>query len=241
MADLLVSTQDQTRLLTLDRHAKRNALTNGLIRALLDELAVADRDDAIRCVVITGNGSAFCAGADLEESRNAPDPEAVLAERNALLVDLLLAPQRMTTPVIAAVNGGAIGGGAGLALSCDLVVASPAARFGYPEVKHGITAALLIPNLIRQVGPKIAFELIGTGEPIGADRALALNLINQLVPADELLPAALALAARLAAFPAAAMQTSKRVFHAAFDMTQGDAVMANRDVNTALRQQAPGH
>jgi enoyl-CoA hydratase/carnithine racemase len=241
MADLLVSTQDQTRLLTLDRHAKRNALTNGLIRALLDELAVADRDDAIRCVVITGNGSAFCAGADLEESRNAPHPEAVLAERNALLVDLLLAPQRMTTPVIAAVNGGAIGGGAGLALSCDLVVASPAARFGYPEVKHGITAALLIPNLIRQVGPKIAFELIGTGEPIGADRALALNLINQLVPADELLPAAFALAARLAAFPAAAMQTSKRVFHAAFDMTQADAVMANRDVNTALRQQAPGH
>jgi enoyl-CoA hydratase/carnithine racemase len=241
MADLLVSTQDQTRLLTLDRHAKRNALTNGLIRALLDELAAADRDDAIRCVIITGNGSAFCAGADLEESRNAPDPEAVLAQRNALLVDLLLAPQHMTTPVIAAVNGGAIGGGAGLALSCDLVVASPAARFGYPEVKHGITAALLIPNLIRQVGPKIAFELIGTGEPIGAERALALNLINQLVPADELLPAAFALAARLAAFPAAAMQTSKRVFHAAFDMTQADAVRANRDVNTALRQQAPGH
>ena len=241
MADLLVSTQDQTRLLTLDRHAKRNALTNGLIRALLDELLAADRDDAIRCVVITGNGSAFCAGADLEESRNAPDPAAVLTERNALLVDLLLASQRMTTPVIAAVNGGAIGGGAGLALGCDMVVASPTARFGYPEVKHGITAALLIPNLIRQVGPKIAFELIGTGEPIGAERALALNLVNQLVPAEELLPAAFALAAKLAAFPPAAMQASKRLFYAAFDMTQADAVIANRDVNTALRQQAPGH
>lgn len=241
MADLLVSTQDQTRLLTLDRHAKRNALTNGLIRALLDELSAADKDDAIRCVVITGNGSAFCAGADLEESRNAPDPAAVLAERNALLVDLLLAPQRMTTPVIAAVNGGAIGGGAGLALGCDMVVASPTARFGYPEVKHGITAALLIPNLIRQVGPKIAFELIGTGEPIGAERALALNLVNQLVPAEELLPAAFALAAKLAAFPPAAMQASKRLFYAAFDMTQADAVIANRDVNTVLRQQAPGH
>lgn len=241
MADLLVSTQDQTRLLTLDRHAKRNALTNGLIRALLDELSAADRDDAIRCVVITGNGSAFCAGADLEESRNAPDPAAVLAERNGLLVDLLLAPQRMTTPVIAAVNGGAIGGGAGLALGCDMVVASPAARFGYPEVKHGITAALLIPNLIRQVGPKIAFELIATGEPIGAERARDLNLVNQLVPAEELLPAALALAAKLAAFPPAAMQASKRLFYAAFDMTQADAVIANRDVNTALRQQTPGH
>ena len=241
MADLLVSTQDQTRLLTLDRHAKRNALTNGLIRALIDELSAADNDDAIRCVVITGNGSAFCAGADLEESRSAADPAAVQAELNSLLVDLLLAPQRMTTPVIAAVNGGAIGGGAGLALGCDMVVASPAARFGYPEVKHGITAALLIPNLIRQVGPKIAFELIGTGEPIGADRALALNLINQLVPAEDLLPAAFALAAKLAAFPPAAMQASKRLFYAAFDMTQADAVIANRDVNTALRQQAPGH
>ena len=165
----------------------------------------------------------------------------MLAERNALLVDLLLASQRMTTPVIAAVNGGAIGGGAGLALGCDMVVASPTARFGYPEVKHGITAALLIPNLIRQVGPKIAFELIGTGEPIGAERALALNLVNQLVPAEELLPAAFALAAKLAAFPPAAMQASKRLFYAAFDMTQADAVIANRDVNTALRQQAPGH
>lgn len=241
MADLLVSTQDQTRLLTLDRHAKRNALTNGLIQALLDELTAADHDESIRCVILTGNGTAFCAGADLEEARNADDPEAVLAERNRLLVDLLLIGQRMTTPLIAAVNGGAIGGGAGLALACDLVVASPAARFGYPEVKHGITAALLIPNLIRQVGPKIAFELIGTGEPIGAERAFALNLVNHLVPADELLPAAFALAAKLAAFPPAAMQASKRLFYAAFDSTQADAVTANRDVNTALRNQIASH
>ena len=95
---------------------------------------------------------------------------------------------RLTKPVITAINGAAMGGGAGLALAGDLALMAESAKLGYPEVKHGIVAAVVMPNLVRQVGRKAAFELLATGQPVGARRALELGMVNRVVPDAELLP-----------------------------------------------------
>ena len=233
---LLAERRGHVLLLTLNRHHKRNALDTALMRGLVDALRAADADAEVRCVVIAARGTCFCAGADLEELRSLPRDRADLVRARAdLLVEINTVVAGMGTPVIAAVNGPAVGAGAGLSLGCDLVVASPAARFGYPEVRHGISAGILIPNLIRQVGPKAAFELVATGDPIDAERAYALGMINRIVPAGELEAAALALADRLAQFAPAGMSASKRAFQQAYDLTMQDAVRAARDVNDRLR------
>lgn len=233
---LLAERRGHVLLLTLNRHHKRNALDTALMRGLVDALRAADADTEVRCVVIAARGTCFCAGADLEELRSLPRDRADLVRARAdLLVEINTVVAGMGTPVIAAVNGPAVGAGAGLSLGCDLVVASPAARFGYPEVRHGISAGILIPNLIRQVGPKAAFELVATGDPIDAERAYALGMINRIVPAGELEAAALALADRLAQFAPAGMSASKRAFQQAYDLTMQDAVRAARDVNDRLR------
>ncbi|VCU72517.1 2,3-dehydroadipyl-CoA hydratase [Pigmentiphaga humi] len=234
--ELLQARHGSVLLLTLNRHPKRNALDTALMRTLLDTLRQADADPEIHCVLLAANGSCFCAGADLEEARAlaSQGETARLQERAQILVDLNTIVASMQTPVVAAVNGPAIGAGAGLSLGSDLVVASSAARFGYPEVKHGISAGILIPNLIRQVGPKAAFELIATGDPIGAERAYALGMVNRVVAPEELLDAALALAGRLAQFPPAGLMASKRAFQQAYDMPMAEAVQAQRDVNMRL-------
>jgi len=233
---LLAERRGHVLLLTLNRHHKRNALDTALMRGLVDALRAADADAEVRCVVIAARGTCFCAGADLEELRSLPRDRADLVRARAdLLVEINTVVAGMGTPVIAAVTGPAVGAGAGLSLGCDLVVASPAARFGYPEVRHGISAGILIPNLIRQVGPKAAFELVATGDPIDAERAYALGMINRIVPAEELEAAALALADRLAQFAPAGMSASKRAFQQAYDLTMQDAVRAARDVNDRLR------
>ena len=233
---LLAERRGHVLLLTLNRHHKRNALDTALMRGLVDALRAADADAEVRCVVIAARGTCFCAGADLEELRSLPRDRADLVRARAdLLVEINTVVAGMGTPVIAAVNGPAVGAGAGLSLGCDLVVASPAARFGYPEVRHGISAGILIPNLIRQVGPKAAFELVATGDPIDAERAYALGMIHRIVPAEELEAAALALADRLAQFAPAGMSASKRAFQQAYDLTMQDAVRAARDVNDRLR------
>lgn len=226
-------------LLTLNRHHKRNALDMAMLQGLVDALDAADADPDTRCVVIAARGSCFCAGADLEEARRLARERPELArQRSDLLVEINVIVARLNTPAIAAVNGPAIGAGAGLALGCDLVLASPAARFGYPEVRHGISAGMLIPNLIRQAGPKAAFELVATGEPIDAERAYALGMINRIIPEAELLPAALALAERLAQFAPAGLAASKRAFQQAYEMSMEEAVRAARDVNDQIRASA---
>jgi len=237
--ELLAERHGHVLLLTLNRHPKRNALGLAMLQGLVDALNGADADPDTRCVVIAARGSCFCAGADLEEARRLAREQPELASRRSdLLVDINTIVARLGTPVIAAVNGPAIGAGAGLSLGCDLVLAAPAARFGYPEVKHGISAGMLIPNLIRQVGPKAAFELVATGEPIDAERAYALGMINRVVPEAELLPAALALAERLAKFAPAGLTASKRAFQQAYELSLEDAVRAARDVNDRIRASA---
>jgi enoyl-CoA hydratase/carnithine racemase len=224
------------RVLTMNRPEKLNALNHALSQGLHAALWAAESDDSVGVIVLTGAGRAFCAGADIAEfSALVPeDPKAVTA-RADLTMGLHLAFSKLSKPVVAAVRGYAMGGGCGLALACDLVVASETAKFGYPEVKRGIVGAVVTPNLIRQVGRKAAFELLALGEPVGADRALALGMINRIVPDDRLSDAALAIATTMAGMSRDAMAATKRLFHRVADVSLEQGLQAGRDTNVMMR------
>jgi enoyl-CoA hydratase/carnithine racemase len=225
---------DAVRILTLNRPDKRNALDTHLTSALLESLRSADAEDGVRCVVLTGAGKAFCAGADLGEMKNVLDPKAA-DQRTDLTVQLHLAFSKMVTPVVTAINGAAMGGGAGLAIAGDLAVMGESATLGYPEVKHNIVAAIVMANLVRQVGRKAAFELAALGEPISAQRALALGMVNRVVPDERVREEALGFAQKLAAVDRAAMAQTKHLFHEVTDLALEPALKRGGEVNKRMR------
>ena len=234
MDNLLTEDKGPVRILTLNRPEKRNALDTALSRALLEALRAADGDETVRCVVLTGAGPAFCAGADLAEFKGLRDPQAA-ETRAELTMQLHLAFSKMVTPVVTAINGPAMGGGAGLAIAGDLAVMAQGAKLGYPETKHGIVAAIVMANLVRQVGRKAAFELVALGEPIDAKRAAALGMVNRVVPKARLMKTALAFAAQLAAVNKPAMAQTKQLFHEVADMPLERALERGRDANKRMR------
>jgi methylglutaconyl-CoA hydratase len=190
---VLCSIQPPAAVITLNRPERRNALSRGLIAALTDAFQRVREDPAARCVILTGAGSAFCAGMDLAELAESLDrPETPAAEttiwedalRLANLFDLIYS---LPKPTIAAVNGAAAAGGAGLVTVCDLALAVPEARLGYPEVRRGLVAAMVMPHLLRQVGERTARYLLLSGELIDASEACRTGLINVVVPAEKLM------------------------------------------------------
>jgi len=231
---LLVDERGAVRVLTLNRPEKRNALNTELTQALLDALRAADADEAIGAVVLTGAGPGFCAGADLSEFKGLQDPAAA-ERRAALTTELHLVFSRMAKPVVSAINGHAMGGGAGLAIAADIALMAQGAKLGYPEAKHGIVAAIVMANLVRQVGRKAAFELVALGEPVDASRALALGMVNAVFPDDEVLDEALKIGERLAAVSRPAMAGTKRLFHEVADLPLAAALERGRDLNRRMR------
>jgi methylglutaconyl-CoA hydratase len=198
MSDLVLYESRSTAVvITLNRADKRNALSRNLIQALSDAVTKAKEDAAARCVILTAAGPVFCAGmdlAELQESLAAPKEHTPVwddALRLAKLFDLIYT---LPKPTIAAVQGPAVAGGAGLVTVCDLAVAVPDARFGYPEVRRGLVAAMVMPHLMRHVGERLARYLLLTGESIDAVDALRGGLINEVVSPPDLMDRALALA-----------------------------------------------
>jgi enoyl-CoA hydratase/carnithine racemase len=232
---LVVENRGAIRLLTLDRPEKRNALDTALTRALLEALRATDEDDSVRAIVLTGAGPGFCAGADLSEFKGLADPQAAEA-RAELTMNLHLIFSKLVKPVVTAINGAAMGGGAGLAIAGDMAVMAEGAKLGYPETKHGIVAAIVMANLVRQVGRKSAFELVALGEPIGAARALELGLVNRVVPDRLVVAEALHLAERLAAVHPPAMALTKRLFYEVADLGLEAALERGRDANKRMRR-----
>lgn len=233
---LLAEDRGPVRILTLNRPDKLNALNHELTTALLAALQAADADADVHALVLTGAGRAFCAGADTTEFRtlSADNPEAVRA-RADLTTHLHMAFPKLSKPVVAAARGAAVGGGAGLCLACDLVIASPTLKLGYPEIRHGIVAAVVMTGLVRQLGPKKAFELVALGEPLDAERAVTLGLVNHLVPDGALLEEAVAFAGRLAAVHPPAMRATKELFYRVMELPYDQAMQAGRDANIAMR------
>jgi enoyl-CoA hydratase/carnithine racemase len=234
MSALLIEDRGAVRILTMNRPEKRNALNSELTQALLQALQNTDIEEGVGCVVLTGAGQGFCAGADLAEFKGLQDPRAG-EERAELTMQLHLAFSRISRPVVTAINGAAMGGGAGLALAGDVAVMAASAKLGYPEVRHGIVAAIVMANLVRQVGRKAAFELVALGEPIDAARALQLGMVNRVVPDSDLMSHAFSLAEKLTALSRPAMAETKRLFHEVADLPLAAALERGRDTNRRMR------
>ena len=234
MSVLLVEDRGAVRILTMNRPEKRNALNSELTQGLLDALRKADVDDSVGAIVLTGAGQGFCAGADLSEFKDLQ--AAVAAENRAeLTMQLHLVFSRISKPVVSAINGHAMGGGAGLAIAADMAVMADSAKIGYPESKHGIVAAIVMANLVRQIGRKAAFELVALGESVDALRALELGMVSRVVPVAEVMAHALALAEKLAAVKRPAMAETKRLFHEVADLPLAAALERGRDTNKRMR------
>jgi enoyl-CoA hydratase/carnithine racemase len=233
---LVVEDRGAVRILTMNRPEKRNALNTALTRALRDGLRAADADDSVRCVVLTGAGPGFCAGADLAEFKElTPEKQHLVDERAELSMQLHLAFSKMATPVVTAINGAAMGGGAGLAIAGDLAVMAASAKIGYPETRHGIVAALVMANLVRQTGRKRAFELVSLGESLTSQQALAFGLMNRVVPDAELMSEAMALAEKLTGINALALRATKQLFHQVVDLPLEEALVRGREINKQMR------
>ena len=232
-----VATDAGVRTLTLDRPDKRNALDDALINDLAYQLADAAVADDVRVVLLRAEGPDFCAGADLEALERIAaeaDPAANLADAESL-GDLLVQMRRHPTPIIAAVHGHALAGGAGLATACDLVLAREDAIFGYPEVHLGFVPAMVMALLRRAVGEKVAFELAVRGERIGAGEARGLGLVNRVIPAAEWDDAVTAYASEIAKLSRTAVPLIKRLLYGMDGMAFEDAIARGAEVNVLAR------
>ena len=202
---------DGVQVIRLDRADKRNAMNGPMVQALLDALKAAGDDPSIKAVVLAGNGPGFSAGADLAEMKTL-DGEA-RAARSALTVALMEAPTLVPKPVVAAVNGAAMGAGASLAIACDVVVMADDARLAWPEAKHAMLPRLVAPVLLRHLGPKVGFDLLATGRALDAKEALALGLASRVVTHGALIEDACDAALAAALLPPASMAELKRMVH----------------------------
>jgi enoyl-CoA hydratase/carnithine racemase len=231
-----VEDRGAVRLLWLNRPEKLNALDTALTEALHAGLEAADRDARVRAVVLAGRGRAFCAGADLNEFKDlTPEHGDRVLARADLTARTQMLLQRLSKPIVAAVQGAAMGGGAGLAIGCDMTVVAEDLRFGYPEIRHSIVPAIVMTGLQRQLPRKTAFELISLGRILGAGEVQALGLANRVVALDALLPTALEIAERWAAATPAAMAAAKSLFYRVADLPFDAAMAAGRDVNGLMR------
>jgi enoyl-CoA hydratase/carnithine racemase len=215
---------------TINRTAKRNAVNGAVTRLMVQYVAMVEADPEIRVAILTGAGAdSFCAGADLS---GAPSRMMDLAAGGNGFAGFVNA--KRTKPWIAAVNGFALGGGTELVLSCDLAVAAENAIFGLPEVKRGVIAAAGgAYRLPRAIPPRIAMKHVLTGEPFSAQQAFDLGLINQVVPADNVLAAALEIAKVIAECAPLSVAASRQLTVETFN--QSDDELAELSMRAALR------
>jgi methylglutaconyl-CoA hydratase len=207
-------------ILTLNRPDRRNALSHELLADLRDALDRVGVDTSIRAVVVTGAGAAFCAGMDLKEAAAmdaTPDGEHAMVAVLKEFADLLHCLHTLPKPSIAAVNGDALAGGAGLMSACDMAVAAETARIGYPEVRRGLVAAIVMHDLIRQIGDRRARQLLLTGDLISGELALDWGLVNAVTPSEGCLAEAIRIAEGLVPCAPAALANTKRLL----DETEG--------------------
>ena len=216
--------EGQVEILRLNRPEARNAISPEVSNAMVELLDAAEADPEVRAVVVTGTGPVFSAGADLKVvAQGGADKIAMVKGGFAGLVQ-----RDFPKPLIAAVNGPALAGGFEIVLSCDLVVAADTARFGVPEVQRGLMAAAgALIRLPKRVPLAIALELTMTGDPITAERALQLGLVNRVVPAEQVLDEAVAIAERIGENSPVAVRVSRRLVKEALDLTEAEAWVRN--------------
>lgn len=208
--------------ITLNRPERLNAMTPTLRRELHEAVCAASGNDAVRAVIVTGAGRGFCAGLDMKEKRGAQDIEETVSP---IRDQVMLAMRDSAKPFIAAVNGAAAGGGMGIALACDIRIASNTAKFGQTFAKRGLHpdwgGTYFLPRL---VGMAKACELIWSGRVIDADEALSLGIVSEVVDAENLLATATEMAQTFAAGPPIAIRLSKRALYRNQDASLREAL-----------------
>jgi enoyl-CoA hydratase len=215
----------RTALVRLNRPKQLNALNGAVMDALCAALEELDRDDAVRAIVVTGDERAFAAGADIGEMAGATPIEMLLTNRIGQWDRI----RRITKPVIAAVNGWALGGGCELAMTLDLIVAGEGAKFGQPEINIGvIPGAGGTQRLTRGIGKSRAMEMILTGDPITAAQAEAAGLVARVTQDELVVEDALSLAAKMATKSPIALRLAKEAVNAAYEMSLTDALAHER-------------
>jgi enoyl-CoA hydratase len=237
MPDLIVSEDHgAVRLLTMNRHDKMNAFNGALSSALIEALGLASDDASVAAVVLTGGSRAFSAGADMKEATSHGERtqrQAIAAGAHGTA--LYDAVAGVNKPVIAAVNGYALGAGCAVAISADMVIAGEGAVFGYPEVKRGLAATAVTPTLVAQIGRKAASELLLLCENIPAARAEMLGLANRVVADDAVIARALEIAATMAAFDHDALWMTKRMIRRSADLPLDQAHHMVKDNMLVMR------
>ena len=236
MSELLVTDHEKSRILTLNRPEKRNALNEELIAELKTALREADADESLRCIVIRGAGKDFCSGADLvaiQKIATASYEENVEDARS--LAELFLLIRSVKVPVVAAVHGRALAGGCGLATACDLVVATKTARFGYPEVKIGFVPAMVAAILRRNLGEKKSFELLTQGFEYTAEEAVRLGLVNRTFDEENFETAVLEYAATYTIVSRSAVQMTKNLLYSIDGQNIDEAIEQGVETNARAR------
>ena len=214
---VIVTREEPIATVQINRPEVLNALNEQVLDELVTELTRLDDDDAIRCIVITGNERAFAAGADIKETFVSATPVTMLKQDLTTRWESI---RRIRTPIIAAVSGYALGGGCELAMICDVIVASETAQFGQPEINLGIIpGAGGTQRLTRTVGKYRANELILTGRRVKADEAKAIGLVAQVYPAASWLDGAKALARTIAEKPPVATRLATEAVDLAWNST----------------------
>ncbi|MBL8385140.1 MAG: enoyl-CoA hydratase/isomerase family protein [Burkholderiales bacterium] len=242
-APLLSADDGATRILTLNRPGRRNALDDALLHALRGALAAAFADDAVRTIVLTGAGDGFCSGRDRNDvggPQSAPvqlqdgSLDATVSLFTRTLAMLLDAPK----PTVAAVHGFALAGGQALTLACDFVVAERGSRFGNPEMRFGFPAAMNTVLLARHLGRRRALEIALTGASYDAEEYAQLGLVNRLAAPGELAAATAAFVAALNALAPWSVRRTKELFRIAEDATLDGQLHAGDQLNQLLRLNA---
>lgn len=228
---VLLEVSEGIATVTLNRPEVRNAIDKATAFALAAAITEVDSRTDVTVVVLTGAGTAFCAGMDLK-AFSATGELALHPERGAF--GFVRKPP--VKPVIAAIEGNALGGGLELALACDLIVAARSAKLGLPEVKRGLVAAAGgVLRLPRRVPQSLAMEMILTGEPISAEQALAAGLVNRIADDGAALEVARALGATIAANAPVAVRTAKSLVNASADWRMEEAFVLQAPHTDAVR------
>src|SRR5580698_6223316 len=228
---IVVETHGRVGLIRLNRPQALNALCDELMAELGEQLLSFDADPAIGAIVLTGSEKAFAAGADIKQMKDRQYPDVLFDDFIARWETIL----RVKKPVIAAVAGFALGGGCELAMMCDIIIAADTAKVGQPEINLGV-----IPGeggtqrLTRAVGKSKAMDLILTARMMDAAEAERANLVSRVFPAEQLLPEALKIAARIAELSPVAVQFAKAAVNRAFETTLVEGVRHERALFLSL-------
>merc|ERR1719150_1324574 len=225
---LLEKHKSGVAVLTLNRPRALNALSDGLMNALIQKLTEVDEDDNLRAAVVTGSGKAFAAGADIKEMNSRTTYAEV---RRCNMLAHWSGVSNIRKPIIAAVNGFALGGGCELAMSCDIIIAAETAKFGQPEIKLGtIPGVGGTQRLLRAVGKSKAMELVLTGDLISAADAEKVGLVSRVVANESLLEEATKMAEKIASFSSPVAQKAKECVNVAAEVSLAEGLKFERKV-----------